>query len=277
MKTIFEHTDFREYLKAYYEHRKKNTRYFTYRYFSQKAGFKSPNQLQLIIQGKRNLTERAFFRCAEALGLNPAETEYFRDMVGYGQAKTIPEKDYHYQKLMNNKNCANIKVLDKDCFDFLANWKHGAVREMIAIMDFRGDYEKLAKNIQPAITSAQAKKSVALLERFGLIKKEADGRYVQTTGAVEPSRDVRRMALVKFHREMLSLSRDVLAERPSEEFNISGVTLGVSARTRDKIQAEIDAFRKKVLNMAAEESEPERVYQLNLQLFPLSKKDPEKQ
>jgi len=61
MESLFTYTDFRKYLADFYEEKKQTTRYFTYRYFSQKAGFKSPQPAPADQQGKRNLTEPALF------------------------------------------------------------------------------------------------------------------------------------------------------------------------------------------------------------------------
>jgi uncharacterized protein (TIGR02147 family) len=271
MKSIYHYTDFRQYLKDHYEHMKKTTKYFTYRYFSQKTGFRSPNQLQLIMQGKRNLTEKALFRCASALGLNPSETEYFKDLVGYCQAKAIEEKNFYYTRILANKKTATTKEVERGQFEFLTNWYHAAVRELIAITPCNNDYNEIAKKIWPEVTPGQVKKSVELLEKFGLIEKGPDGTFKQTSGGVSVGNEVRDLALVKYHQGMLEISKQALKEQSHEDINISAVTMGISKETYTRIRNEIDEFRRKIRDIAAEDKSAERVYQLNFQLFPLSK------
>lgn len=273
MKTIFEYVDYRKYLADYYDHMKGSTKFFTYRYFSQKAGFKSPNQLQLIIQGKRNLTESALFRICGFVKLNQSEIEYFKDLVAYNQAKTLEERNFHYQKLLGNKKCENIRSLEQAQFEFFTKWYHAAVRELVAFPLFRGGEQEIAKRLWPDVTPAQVRKSIALLERFGLIKKNPDGTFSQTAGGITVSPEVHSMALVQYHQEMLEISRRALSEHPFEDLNVSSVTVGVSKQTYEAIRVELEQFRKKILVMASEEKAAERVYQLNFQLFPLTKKE----
>ena len=60
-------------------------------------------------------------------------------------------------------------------------------------------------------------------------------------------------------------------ELPTSERNFSGVTMGVSKETYDRIVNLLDEFRSKVIAIAAEDKNIEQVYRLNLQLFPLTR------
>ena len=60
-------------------------------------------------------------------------------------------------------------------------------------------------------------------------------------------------------------------ELPKDERNFSGVTMGVSKETYDRIVNLLDEFRSKIIAIAAEDKNIEQVYRLNLQLFPLTK------
>ena len=61
-----------------------------------------------------------------------------------------------------------------------------------------------------------------------------------------------------------------LQSLPKKERNFSGLTLGISAQAYEKICSEIRLFQDKVLAIAEEDRNSDRVYQLNLQLFPVS-------
>ena len=53
-----EHLDYRVFLGEYDKAAKENLPAFSYRYFSQKAGYRSPVFLKLVIDGQRNLSGR---------------------------------------------------------------------------------------------------------------------------------------------------------------------------------------------------------------------------
>ena len=80
---IFIYLEYRKYLEDFYNLTKKLNPKFSFRVFSDAAGVKAPNFLQLLIQGKRNLKQATIPRVAQALELNGEESEYFRLLVRF--------------------------------------------------------------------------------------------------------------------------------------------------------------------------------------------------
>jgi uncharacterized protein (TIGR02147 family) len=72
---------------------------------------------------------------------------------------------------------------------------------------------------------------------------------------------------------MLARASEAIDRIPREEREISSVTLCVSHDTLLRLKARIREFRRELLQLAELEGEPERVVQINFQLFPLSKKE----
>jgi uncharacterized protein (TIGR02147 family) len=56
-----------------------------------------------------------------------------------------------------------------------------------------------------------------------------------------------------------------------EDRNISGLTFGVDEKTLWHLSEELDLFRQKVKDILSKVENYDRVYRLNLHLFPLSK------
>ena len=55
-----------------------------------------------------------------------------------------------------------------------------------------------------------------------------------------------------------------------DERDFSGLTMGVSEECLAVLKEELAAFRQRVRKIVADDKEAERVFRLNLQLFPLS-------
>ena len=53
---------------------------------------------------------------------------------------------------------------------------------------------------------------------------------------------------------------------------MSGYTLGLTDRAYERIKKEMKDFYRRVVAIATEEDEADRVYRLNLQLFPMSER-----
>ena len=59
---------------------------------------------------------------------------------------------------------------------------------------------------------------------------------------------------------------------PVTERNFTGVTVGVSEDSYNRIVKELDECRRKIIAIATEDKNINQVYRVNLQLFPLTHK-----
>lgn len=68
MKPIFEYRDYREYMRDFYEERKRCSA-FTWREFAKLAGFSSSGYLKLVCDGKTRLSLAGIPQVASAMNL----------------------------------------------------------------------------------------------------------------------------------------------------------------------------------------------------------------
>jgi len=276
MPNIFHYADFREYLQDLYEEKKAANKRYSYKTIADKAGFQNKGFVYNLIHGKKNLSRTNLFRLSKALGHTQRERDYFENMVGYTLAKTSEEQDHFYKKMIAvnfpNKEANKTQVLRKDQYEYYSKFYHSIIRSLIDMHPFRDDFDRLAKMISPPITPGQAKKSVELLEKLGLIRKKPGGHYEVSDKIITTGKSVAGPGILNFHLETMGLAARAARELPKGIRNITGLTLGISAETYEAICEEIRDFRKKILGMAEKDDKADRVYQLNFHLFPVSKK-----
>ena len=131
----------------------------------------------------------------------------------------------------------------------------------------------MAKTCKPAITAAEVTEILNFLIKSGLLEKGADGAYRQTQRALfMDSFDVKALAAQDLQVQMGELAVDAIKNMPREERNMSGLTLGLTERSRERIEQELVEFRRRIMAIATEDAETDRVFRLNLQFFPLSEK-----
>ena len=109
---------------------KANISAFSYRYFSRKAGFKSPNFLKLVIDGQRSLGPESVDRFAKALKLDEDEHDFFRALVAFEQARTPDEKNEAFARVAASQRFRQARRLDSGMFTYLSRWYYPAIREM---------------------------------------------------------------------------------------------------------------------------------------------------
>jgi uncharacterized protein (TIGR02147 family) len=265
------YSDYRLFLKEYYETHKAANANFSFRFLSQKAGINSSAFYKYIMDGKRNLTKTTILKTCAALKLKDKDAEYFENLVFFNQARTIKEKNAYFDKLTRLRGNYDKRKVQEGQFAFYSEWHHSAVRELLECQRFTGDYQALAKRLSPPITAKQAEESLALLARLGMAKKDAQGRWRQSDPVLTTGGQVDAKVVVEFQRKMLHMAMDAFDKAKAEERLMSSTTFGISGETFDLFKKKIRELKAELLELARLDENPSRAYQLNLNLFPLSK------
>ena len=268
MKPIVEYSDFRQYMLDYYEERKRRS-VFSWREFSKIAGFTSSSYMKVVCDGKSKLSRIGVERTGAAMGLVGFEMEYFRAMVEFGQASTEEKKKAAYENMLAIAKVHKVRVLEGDLFEFYDSWQNPVVRELAPLMPGATPGE-IAKKCYPEISAAEVQQSLNFLTKAGLLKKAGDSSFVQAETSITGTPDATRLALRGMHRQMSKLATPAL-DLPVEQRNFSGVTMGVSRESYERIVKVLDECRRQIIAIAADDKNIDQVYRLNLQLFPLTK------
>jgi uncharacterized protein (TIGR02147 family) len=271
IKSVFDYTDYRKYLRDYYAWAKENKKGFSHRSFMAKTGMSGPNYFKRVMDSVHDLTDNSIPKFAAALDLTESEANYFRHLVYFNQAATLEDKDRHFGVLMQLKTPHNHYVLEKAQYDYYKDWFNIAIREMLSFMPYNDNAKDLAKELAPEVTPKQVKKAIELLSGLGLIEKSEDGSYRAASTFIHTDPDVQSLLVPKFHQAMARLAGEAITRFSKEERHFSGSTVSLSERTYKEIIEMIRALRKEVLRKVGEDTAPDRVYHLNMQLFPLTK------
>ena len=271
MKTIFEYTSYQKYLADFFAESKKRNPGFSHRYLAARLGITMPNLVLMVMQGKRKMSANLCSRMAKVMGLHRREAFYFENMVGFMQAKTHDEKNNYFLQMLKIRRGLRLKKIEERQYEYYSNWYNPVIRELVTYPEFKGNYKWLAKKLSPPITPEQAKASVDLLVRLGLIVR-IRRQYRQHQALISTGPEVNSLAVINFHRSVACLAAGSYDRNPKDEHNITGCTLNLTKEHFNELVTEISEFRKRAMSMADEAQNTSRVYQLNIQLFPVSKK-----
>lgn len=274
MKSIYEYKDYRRYISDYYSEQKKFTG-FSWRDFAKAAGFGSPVFLKLVCDGKNGLSKGARIAVAKAMGLEGDQVDYFALMVEYAHAKTAEQKQKSLEKMNEILALNRVGVLERELFQYYSTWLHSVIREMAASLTDASP-EKLAELCQWAVSPEAVKESLKFLTQKQFLRKSTTkGQFIQGKKSISTGKLATSVLTVRnLHRQMGELALKSLDDIPVSERNFSTITLGLTQDAYETIIEEIANFRKKIVAIAAHDPQTERVYEINLQLFPLSKKLP---
>jgi uncharacterized protein (TIGR02147 family) len=102
-----------------------------------------------------------------------------------------------------------------------------------------------------------------------LIEKGADGIW-RKTQAVLSTGELAAAAIDTFRKDTLRLAAESIDRFPREERSISTLTVTLSPATFERLRDRFRHLRREILDMAREDSEADRVIQVNIQAFPLA-------
>jgi uncharacterized protein (TIGR02147 family) len=272
MPDLFTYTDYRKFLKDYYEEQKAKDAKFSHRYFTMKVGFSSSGYFSDVLAGKKNLSGAFMLKFAKALKFSKEEEEYFLNLVSFNQGKTLEEKNRYYEKMMTSgKVKVKVDVLEPGKYEYFSKWYYSAVRELLHYLPFDDDYKALGRALDPPIAAKDARKAIELLQGLGLIEREPSGLWRPTNENLTLGGRFDAMHVANFHHNTLELAIRALDVFPGELKGFSTLTLPLTGDKVRKAKLAIKNLRMYLLALAENGSQADRVYQFNFQLFPVTR------
>lgn len=267
--SVFAYFNYRDFLRDHFTFRKSVNRHYSHRAFAQKAGYNSSGLYLLLVNGKQNLTQALLPKFAQAMELNPKETEYLGFLVEFTHAKTGAAKQVAFEKMMAFLP-ERMKNIGREQSDYYRTWHNVAVREALAIVDVADDFHALAAFLDPPIKPSEAKAGVKLLAALGMIRKDKKGFWRATDASLASSPELGAVTIHHFQKTMMDMGKSALDRFPREERNISCSTFSISRQGLERVSLKIDALLSEIAALVRSDEKEDRIYQFNVQLFPLS-------
>jgi uncharacterized protein (TIGR02147 family) len=272
--SVYGYTDYRAYLRDFYEFRKDGQHGYSFRAFSKSAGFTSPNILKLVIEGERNISPEATQKFIKALGLKGQMAEYFDALVRMNQAKADADKEHYFNLLQKLTPQGKRRDLNVEGLKYMSHWLYPVIREMVSLEDFRDDPYWIARRINGKATIPEITQALQFLLKEGFIEK-VDGRFVPKDNMVLSSDEVKSLAIRNYHRLMLDQAKDSLENLPLEEREFGALTFVLPEAALAELKYKMKLFRRELHTWAmqvAEEHSGEIVVQVNAQMYPHTRK-----
>jgi len=270
---IFAYVDYRDYMRDYYDAAKDHTKAVSYRYLARRAGFSSPNFIKLVMDGQRNLGTESIESVARAFDLDDDEARFFGMLVAFVQAASPEQKNEAFEALSSIRRFRSARRIETHMFEYLSHWYYPATRELAARPDFRMDAAWISKQLWPRVPVAKVRRAMELLLEIGLLIVEDDGRVTRGEPSLTTGHEVGSLAIGNFHRQMMARAAESIDSVDRERRDISGLTVCVPHDLVPEIKARIHQFLESLMEVCDRNGEGQVVYQLNVQLFPLSDED----
>jgi uncharacterized protein (TIGR02147 family) len=277
---VSDYMDYRLYLAAFYDYKRKLTaadiRPYNYAAFSAGANIKSPNYLKMIIEGRRNLSEEMVLKFAKALGMNKETTEDFDLLVSYGQASDSADRNMILKKLSEHRVQAKLKSgeIDKKTWEKIPNWAAWVIYAMVDQEGVKYDTKTLRELLRGKASEVEIEQALESLFKSGELVRNPETQEVKKAHTlIDAAEDVPVALVRKLQAQLMYLGLESLYQDAATEREFGTLTMSLTKQEFEEIKFKLRQMRKQINkdnSIARANSKGERVYQLNIQLFPVS-------
>lgn len=266
---LFEHTDYRAWLKARAEEMKVAKPFFSYRYIASKLDLNG-GLIARIFNGQAHLGLKHVQSMGMLYGLSGIELEYFEELVRFGRAKTSKDWESHFARMQAIRGETFRTVADAQ-IEYYSAWQHNAMRTLLSIAPFKGqNHRRLGSQLVPPLDAESAKASVELLRSLGLIEVGSDGTFEVPDRFISTGERWKASMISLFQKEMIRLSAEALEAVPRELRDVSTLTIPFTKGLVEIARERIREFRQEMLALARDCDVEDSVFQLNIQFFPVA-------
>ena len=272
--------NYREFLQKYFDYKQTLTRNslrpYSWSDFSAAADLKSPNYLRMVIEGQRNLSIKMAERFGFAMQLSRRQVDEFRTLVQYNQA-TDPAERNHFLKELNQIRLQNkLKSGDirKEDWQKWPDWVGWVLYAMIDQKGVQANPVWIRKLMREKVSLEELRKSIKTLLDLGLIEVNVKtGLWEKAKSFIEGADEIPVDIVRKLQSQLMELGLESLYRDPAEEREFGSLTLALTRHEFEELRFQLRKIRKQVhkdQSIRRMSTKGDRVYQLNIQLFPVT-------
>ncbi|OFZ54765.1 MAG: hypothetical protein A2428_01080 [Bdellovibrionales bacterium RIFOXYC1_FULL_54_43] len=222
----------------------------------------------MIINGQRKLTLSAADKISNALSLTGKRRRYLMSLAKLDLARTQEEQARARHELLALRRGLEEAQIKLTQFRFLSEWYYPALYVLVGMDGFKPDYDLISRRMGRGLSQENIKTALQDLVTLGLVKED-QGRLIQSDGPIGTGDKVYDSAIYLYHKQMIGFALQAL-EMPREAREMNGLTVSIPKKQLPVVKEKIRAFRKDLNGFLSQDNSPGEVYQINIQLFPLT-------
>lgn len=266
--SIYSYMNYREFLGAYFELKKKTTPSFSFRNFSKKAGLSTSNYAQKIISKERSLGPDTTEKFIHALALKKKEADYFRKLIQLERTSNATQKLDVLTDIVKTQR-KNKTIIFSEENDFYSNWVNSILYELAHF--YHDDYspQELFKKLKKQIPLDEIKNSLEFLFANQFLAV-IDGGIRQNKDMPISSSQFKLNSYLRLNHKKMSELAVCAVDLPLEERSFQGLLLSIDHKRMPEMKARLKEMTEELLKEFSDDSQADTLYRFNLQVFPLS-------
>jgi uncharacterized protein (TIGR02147 family) len=241
---------------------------YSLRAFARDIGM-GASSLSEVLNGKKNLSIKMANQISIRLDFSKKMSEKFITLVQFETTKNSNLKNIFKTKLSQLDFKNERKLLDLQLFDLMSSWYFVVILELTNLRGFFFSAKNVADTI--GIKIIEAHNAIEILEKFNLIKKVSEGKYVKTSTNILVSSERKSQSLRNFMKEVfIKLSNEVETGNSEERF-LGTETFVFDKKLLSEANEILEDCFNKIIKLSEKSTQRNSVYQLGIQLVPFTK------
>ena len=225
--------------------------------------------LSNILNGKKDIPLDVLVSLLERLNFDDfTKNEFLKFFLMHKYSGTLFEQ---YLGALNPLEQHNFLPLVTPTSSILKKWYYLAILEYFSCDSYTENLEKIAHRF--ALTDNEVLETFFVLEKAKVIEKDAEGRFKKCERYIRIPTNEPVVYIREFHNQMIEEAQKNLMQKIStEDFQkrlITGITVAVNPKNIEQCKRIIEEALHQV-SLQLSEGECSEVYQMNMQLFPLT-------
>ncbi len=270
MANIFSYYDYRKFLKDFYDEQKCLNSFFSYRYMANRIDLEHSSLIK-VLQGSRHLAIKKIPNFKKVCNFSEKEFLYFESLVYFGRSKSEKESALYFKKMQDLQGVEQYNLESKQ-FEFFRHWYYAAIWSLLNFYKFKGDFKDLSNQLQPPVPVKKVKDAVDDMIALGLVNIDKSGYYSTVSQNIATGEKWQSVAVYEYLQKSLILASESMERFKKVERDISAVIVDIPEEKLPEIKDLIYEFRKTIISKVNSYKESDRVYQISMQMFPLTKK-----
>ncbi len=262
--SVFMYFDYRDYIRAVLE--TMQSKGLSLRAIQENAGVSGSAFFSRILDGSRPLSIANAKNIAKSWGLSVDESDYFLDLVRFGNEKNVDVREELLRKLLAVRANNHEFALQDSSLKFFSKWYYPVLRDLLPLLPPNTPAEKIGRMFTPVLRAPQVESGVRYLMESGFVTLDENGVYRVELPIVSTPPRVRSTILRKYHLKNLEVNSEVYDLFTSDDRSVTSVTCSLSKESFEKVREEIAKLREKILALSREEKNPDRVCHVGFQL-----------
>lgn len=262
--SVFMYFDYRDYIRAVLE--TMQSKGLSLRAIQENAGVSGSAFFSRILDGSRPLSIANAKNIAKSWGLSVDESDYFLDLVRFGNEKNVDVREELLRKLLAVRANNQEFALQDSSLKFFSKWYYPVLRDLLPLLPPNTPAEKIGRMFTPVLRAPQVESGIRYLMESGFVTLDENGVYHVEQPIVSTPPRVRSTILRKYHLKNLEVNSEVYDLFTSDDRSVTSVTCSLSKESFEKVREEIAKLREKILALSREEKNPDRVCHVGFQL-----------